>query len=235
MKELTFEGFDHRHSYHWADDYKVDFSSVEPRRFKEVDTGVRVYEGGVITVDTSTYRDPHLRRNLSRAWGLEFVNVRDCSEYKFATPEGAAVTKKSIRNTMLMVDLDHGVAVNPNGPWRTKGIYYPHWRAIPVGKNPVERVERDQRKEQELISANEEFLNLCRTTYAMLATDRSYWYSPSDVTWYLKGNAAMSDPENKLRYMYSVGAALTKGEFTRLLAEHCQKNVSHAYLRVSRR
>jgi len=236
MKELTFDGFRQEQSYRYCGDaeYMTDFSSTEPRKYKQVDTGVRVYEGGTITVDTTTRRNPDLRHRLYKHFGLMFVNATTCPEFNFATPDGKKLTKASLGNQILMLDLDHKVAVGTEGPYCHKGIYYPHWNALPVGRNPVGVKVRDKPAEKEFMKKHTELFALCKTTYAMLATDRSFYANRYDLSWWIKGKVALDKmpADDKLQYMYTIGLGQTNGDLARTVAQHCRKAEKYAYLRL---
>ena len=240
MKRLTFEDAKHASAqFPYRVDtttYAIDFDNG-CRKYKQVDYGLRVYEGGLVTLGVNTYRLPDLRYRMREYHGIHFKRVADTGGIKFTDPEGTPVQKSSMApSAILLMDYDHKVAVGLMNWVRSKGelpgAYYPHWSAIPVGRSLVTTHRRNKEREQQWLAENDEFLKLCVTTHAMLATDKQMWRMAGVSASVVAGKFMAADDNNHtLRMRYSVGADFKDGTLFKKLREHCRDKVEVPYFK----
>jgi len=240
MKRLTFEDAVHSPYLRCGSDnveYAIDFDNG-CRKYKQVEDGMRVYEGGLVTLGSNTYRHPELRYRMREYHGIHFKRVADTGGIKFTDPEGTPVQKSSMApSRILLIDYDRMVAVGLMNRTYEKGglpgAYYPHWSAMPVGRSLIVTHRRNKEREQKWLAENDEFLKLCVTTHAMLATDKQMWRIAGASASVVAGKFMAADDNHTLRMRYSVGADFKDGTLFMKLRDHCRDKVEVPYFKFT--
>lgn len=93
MKWITFEDAKHNE---FDVPYKLDHSVLEPRKYKRVYPGIRVYGYGTIRVSRNGTRDPLWRREVHQLYGLHFPLVSELTGLKLYNPDTRETVPKNL-------------------------------------------------------------------------------------------------------------------------------------------
>lgn len=177
MKDLpTFEDARNRDYYYGSAqtyesnaDYKVDFSTTEPRKFKE-DTGVRFYENGMVDIDPYVYRRPNVRRELRSRYGLEYLNPFEERGYTYFDPEWKPVKKDWIERDFYLYDPRHHMVVC------SSAFFYGGYARL-VGQKPVMVLEYNKKAREEFVEKHRDLFNFALVYGAMKDHQVSGYYA----------------------------------------------------------
>lgn len=170
----------------WGHMYKTDFSTYEPRKYRE-DNGVVVYENGTVEIQVRPYGSPRRRQYLKDEYNVEFRLKTDTAGITFFTPDGAPVRKNSIKECMFFLDYNHGMALAGFGGYENlyKPIRYYGPNARPMSQRVLRCKQYNPRQAKELYTA---------LTYYTLS-DRPHSPSPIDIkTWLGKVASGATPP-----------------------------------------
>lgn len=165
MRLPSFDQARNTPCYDWRDEgeYQIDFSTHEHRKYRE-DRGVRVYEGGLVEIQPSVWRDPSLRHYLGSTYGLHFYNPYESSArgFRYFLPDKRTpVPKAWIPRLYYLHDPRYGMVV------KVPAVFYGGHSRL-VGTN-FDVFELDRKKVTEFKEEHKDLFAFATTYTAMSA------------------------------------------------------------------
>lgn len=122
-------------------EWQLDFSTIPPRRYKEHLGYLRVYDSGLVEIR----RKPHCetdairtRNSLEQEFGIRWCLKSETTGIQFFTPNREPLLKDHIKETCLLLDDNHGMALSLGWSRGNLGhISYYSPGARPAGGIPI--------------------------------------------------------------------------------------------------